>query len=628
MSTIPINIHKMLSSSKIPEQVLQATELLAKALGDNDVAKGHAYEICNTWQRRFETALRSEIPDWSGLVGFRSIIDFTIPIGENPEIFLPPFIRDKIGSNILDEVRSKNLIDTYEKCLAAYILFFEKSESIHSGKFTLSPGSEAEKFFIQNLSKFYHVLGGQAGNISLLWRYIGANVISYVPYVYQDLVKLWDKYPELKVLKVIRFENGTYIIETLNNIPPGVLRSDGCRVDAPSGGSIIIVKDGKRLIFQFSGTRDLYMNPEKPMSWNKVQFKYDDKDLLEGGSLTPNDNNDITWPSIPIFCQCIIDNNSKNLIIKPNNNEMIIKAFKGKVDFAIIGGTDMIFRDSWLQKDPKLQARLLTILEEQLETMASYGIRIGIEISGFPNRDYAHFIKRLCQRNIVIAIGINGVDELPDTVGKKIICDNQLYDFWLDPQSESKDLQDEIKDTKSQKEHFEYVTYLRAKKLAEATGVRTLYVHTMALDIILRKDADPGSLLRAQLADMMGKGLVIAALIKRAYGEKWLEVLKERMPLAIKPEAMVKLAKFAEDFDKYDGKEGTYGRVLHSGYWIAPNKNQYSMAVVPVMWPYIPETRTSENSTKDNPVQKLLKGLNATGSGDMTFGAFFFLGGV
>jgi hypothetical protein len=239
----------------------------------------------------------------------------------------------------------------------------------------------------------------------------------------------------------------------------------------------------------------------------------------------------------------------------------------------------------------------------------------------------------MCRDDVIVALGINGVDELPDMVGEKIIEGGSLHDIWLDPEMAvgpgSKDkenreaLADELRKTANETkadlaqnkefgQHFEYATYLRAKKLAEATGVRTLYAHTMTLDVILRRDADPGSLLRAQLGDMVGKGLVIAALLKRA-GK--FDHLGERIPAAVKPEAMVALARFARDFEHYENVSDVQERLLTSGYWLDPSPEQYSVAVVPVMWP-------------DPSVEPLMKDVNPTGSGDMTFGAFFLIGGV
>ncbi|MEE4356328.1 MAG: hypothetical protein V2I97_07645 [Desulfococcaceae bacterium] len=101
--------------------------------------------------------------------------------------------------------------------------------------------------------------------------------------------------------------------------------------------------------------------------------------------------------------------------------------------------------------------------------------------------------------------------------------------------------------------------------------MRTLYVHSNTLDFILRKDADPGALFRAQQGDIMGKGLVIAALMRRAYGKNWTnEKDMDKMTPAVTPEAMKRMGKFAVDFEEYEKISGSRDRILHKGYWIAP----------------------------------------------------------
>jgi hypothetical protein len=605
-----IKVDSLLSAGNIRPQILEALKQLKDVLRHKSDASGRAYLICSTWQRRFELALRSEIPEWVGLAGFRCITDFTIPtyaLNNKEELkkFFPP------KPNKIKKEDCRQDIGTFEECWRAFEQYFEARRDLHSGKFQLQ--KEAEKHFLSKLDLCEQLLGGQAGNILWLWRCIGADSIGFVPYFAKGLSNLRDKMPELGDLKVLRFENNKIEIRPLEqlNSRVGVFDKSGSdRIGAPSGGSIIMFKDGRRLIYQFKGFRDLEMRTTDSMPWDRVQFFFKDNELLEKPIHSENPS-DITWPIVHLFCECYIDS-SKTLCIRFFDDEEV-KKIAENVDFAVLGGIDAIFFDSWIKKDPTLQAKLLEIIERQMRVLSANGVRIGVEISGFPHRDYAIFLRRLCREGVIVAAGINGVDELPDVVGERILIENNLYDFWLDPKDLKNSLQSEAKDPKLRGEHFEYITYLRAKRLAEVMGVRTLYVHTMTLDIILRKEADPGSLLRAQLGDMMGKGLVIAALLRRAHRGKWVDELNQKITPAVKPEAMSILGKFASDFAHYEENPGAEDRLLHSGFSLAPTPNDYSLAIVPVMWPH------HEEVTKD---------LNATGSGDMTFGAFFFLGGV
>jgi hypothetical protein len=618
MPQLPFNIGEMLSAGRIRRQVRKASRGLGRFLGDDESAHGRAYDACHAWQRRFEQALRSEIPDWAGLAGFRCITDFTIPprYQENVDAIFP---KSKPGPAKKPPIPFPETIDTHELIWHAYDLFKE-GQAPHAGKINLA--GDAEDHWRKNLHRCFKVLGGQAGNILWLWHCIQRKAIAYVPYLSKKVMEFDHELPDIEITK---FQDGNIIHRRLGEATDLTgMREKNTKqpVSAPSGGSVIVFGGGQRLIYMFKGMIDLDIKSPEEMPWDRVRFVDDANDwemILE------REASDMKWPQINLFCDCYIDD--KTLVIRLINEEELKEAF-GEVDFAILGGMDSIFFDKWLTKQPSLSTYLRGVAKRQLKALRSCGVRIGVELSRAPGVEYALFLQELCREGLVVAAGINGIDELPDLVHKNWRDGNGLNDLWLNPEEMRRsgynneilaEAQKTAKKTKAEAKssgrYFEYVTYLRAKKLAEALGVRTLYVHTVTLDFILRRDADPGALLHAQLGDMMGKGLVIAALLKRAYGKGWFEHLNERMPPAVKPEAMAKLAQFARDFEAYEHVPGAEDRLFRSGYWLAPARDQYSLAVVPVMWPDVSEA-------------ELPSDLNPTGSGDMTFGAFFFLGGV
>jgi len=403
-----------------------------------------------------------------------------------------------------------------------------------------------------------------------------------------------------------------------------VRKSIGPREPAPSGGGVLDSEKGARLIYGFNGVRVLDQG-DNSRPWDRVQYFYKGRALFE----TPfnpeefntkhpdNQISQYSWPGIWMFSDCWIDN--RTFMIRFIEEDEIKNTFAGKADYAVLGGLNSIFYDPWLNCDTQLQANLRNIIKDQLKGLKEAGIRAGVEISGIPDREFALFIQDLCREDLIVALGINGVDELPKVTGKEILEKTKLFDLFLDSKKLDTKLQEAAEAITGASEHFEYITLLRARKLAQFTGVRTLYVHTLDIDLVLRKDADPGSLLRAQLGDIMSKALVIAALLKRSYGDSWASQLTEKMPPAVKPQAMEKLCGFARDFEYFEGINNSADRILRSGYWISPQKENYSFASIPVIWPHISD---------DNPADALPERLNTTGSGDMTFGAFFFLGGV
>lgn len=614
MAQLPPHFQKMLSAPGIRPQVLTAVKLLTAAMGGGAANHGGAYVLCNTWQQRFELALRGEVPDWVGLAGFRIITDYTIPPSKVPGVFPP---KEPVSADPCPKA-----IDDFEKCWRAYDQYLIKGRNLYSGKFTLA--GVAEDHFLADRTNCDPLLGGQSGNILWLWTCIGARAVGYVPYLSRGLASLPASFPRLGHLNMLRFDWGAPILEPLSTVAgaAGVptAAASNAPVGAPSGGSITVPDHGRRLILQFPGMRDLDLPRGAPAPWDQVEFRLKEASL---GVLKREDSSDVTWPSLPFFCDAEVDLPSRTLVvtlIDPAKLGGIVHA-QAVVDYAVLGGMNGLWDDGWLKRDATLQSKLAAALESQLKALSDSGVRIGVELSSLGDPGYLGFVGRLCRDGVIVAMGLNGIDELPEITGS----DRFGRAFQLDCDTLPAGVISAAVRPGYSGPIPEYLTYLRARKLARALGVRTLYVHTETLDFILRKEADPGALLRAQLGDMMGKGLVIAALLQRTYGDNWLSQLNQRMPPAVKPEAMVRLWEFANDFGDHEFGAGTpqgaaaRDRLLSSGCWLAAAASDYSVAVVPVMWPDV-----SEGSADD----ALPPGFNPTGSGDMTFGAFFLLGGL
>ncbi len=598
-----IEIKQLLAASSIRPQLRATVEALAKVLhGDAHQALGQAYTICDDWQQRFESALRLENPAWSVLAAFRGGVDFILDAQTLAEL-------EQAATPLADSpTPAQNLpkeLSTLAECWQAYVQYFKKGTDLHSGKFILK-APEVQNWFLARLGRLQPVLGSQAGNIVNLWQAIGAEAILDVPYLSQSLAELPIHYPKLRNLQLLLLANEHSELRPLADSQSlaGVCNNHGARVAAPTCAGFAVVEQGRRLSYMLPSLQVIEPQAGEPPTWREVQFFYQGEPLLEWP--LPREVNDPTWPAIPLFSHSQINAEAKRLEITLLDGKQLATALKNKVEFAILGGMDAIFRDKWLSRDRRLQTRLLKIVEEQLRALNDCGIRIGIEWSGIPHPNYVRLVERLCLAGVIKAIGVNGVDELPQIVGETFL-QNELDQFWLDEREIPKAIR--AKPT----EHAEYLTFLRARKLAQVTQARTLYVHTLDLDVILRRDTDPGALVHAQLADLKGKGLVIAALLERAYQGQWSEQLV-KMPPALKPEAMPRLAQFAQDYETFEKTSNSANQILNKGYWIAASPSQYSVAVVPIMWP----------SAEDAMPEK----LNTTGAGDMAFGAFFLLGGV
>lgn len=179
MAKLRFEITTMLRKAGIRKQMMEAVTRLTNVLDHTEHAAGKAYKICDTWQRRFELALRNEILDWIGLAGFRLITDFTIP-GDRVRDMFPP--RPANGKNL-----DKNELEDFEQCWQAYEQYFQdesSSEAEKNNSKNRESGSEAGKYILKGevadyfrsqLHRCDQTLGGQAGNILWLWLTIGAS---------------------------------------------------------------------------------------------------------------------------------------------------------------------------------------------------------------------------------------------------------------------------------------------------------------------------------------------------------------------------------------------------------------------------------------------------------------------
>jgi hypothetical protein len=610
----------------ITKQFGLAVDTLGEAIGD----KGKAYIICSGWQKQFQAALQSANPDWFGLASFRLITDYTCEADKLLGIVGPKLSKDA-GNGAVPSWIEKGQIKSKQDISDAYHLYHVLKKDINSGKLDLvTPAAEAP--FLKHLESFDKKLGGQAGNILWLWLTLlggesDSRVLGFTPYLSKGMSQISG----LQNLHLLLLRDGRFWVK-----PLGALASDsGVREigrrephNAPAGGSVVVPKSGRRLIYQFKGIRDLHLEDAKGMPWVQVQFCFGDEPI---GPPVERAADDLTWPAINLFCDCYIHKiqGKSTLVVRLATENELVEALGGRADFAILGGIDALFRDPWLNHE-KVHGHLVGVASRQIEALAvRCGIRIGVELSTTPSPAYSGLLGRWCSRGLVAALGVNGEDELPP-----MAANLQYRPSYTGLHGA---LLSEAQNTGLKGSGFAYITYLRARTLAEAIGVNTLYVHTNSLDFILQRHATPGALLRAQLADMKGKGLVIAALLRKAYGESWDKHLV-KIPPTVKPGAMAELARFARDFADHESqgpgqRETVYRRILHSGIWLAPSASSYSVAVVPVMWPpvgenAVPAKRGKKGVPGATAEPELPEKLNSTGAGDMTFGAFFYLGGV
>lgn len=174
-------------------------------------------------------------------------------------------------------------------------------------------------------------------------------------------------------------------------------------------------------------------------------------------------------------------------------------------------------------------------------------------------------------RNIIRSVGLND-EELSDIAG--------LSDFPLDERSVPTGASSI------------YYRYLQAKALAEVLHLDRLYVHGNKVDLILRKNATPGIMRQEIEADLFVKGLVVLAILKRSFKADWVMKAREleETELTLAKKGFRALLRFALDLykEEHRGIEELEA-FTRNGYYCDRSPGAYSLAIVPVMWPRLPE---------------------------------------
>jgi ADP-dependent phosphofructokinase/glucokinase len=237
-------------------------------------------------------------------------------------------------------------------------------------------------------------------------------------------------------------------------------------------------------------------------------------------------------------------------------------------------------------------------MQRQLSALARKGVRLHLEVSGITTFRVADWIREAIHGSVK-SVGINQ-EELEQITGDQAF---RSSDYFLTSRASVSDPPEPF--TKR---------YERALKLAKAFDLDELYVHGNDADLIVVRHVPRAAIWQGLVADLFAKGVVVLALLQRSV-RNWHQ-LAANLAMTLKKDGFVSLLALADliSRDSSKTKPGEQATILRdisfNGYWFSRTPNDYSVAVVPVMWPELPHD------------------LSAAGAGDAVSATFAVFGRI
>jgi len=349
----------------------------------------------------------------------------------------------------------------------------------------------------------------------------------------------------------------------------------------PQTGQPITARQDDRLIYRvFNHIRD------HMQQWDDVIIETDSGELLQGPTGLDKDE----WPFVAGFVDWDVTTDKKLKIrfLKPSQMAEIGRRFR-YVILNAPGLRSFTGPESVLPQDA-LGKMLSEALVKQIAALREAGCKIHLELSGGAgeNDRLMPFARSL--RSLIGSLGLNQeelrqVTNLPDCPQPNgaIPHPSEIFN-----------------------------RYQRARQLAETLDADRLYVHGNDVDLVLRRNGSPGDMHNEIQADLFTKGVVVAGVLQRSTDD-WVAEINNLEPL-LTADGFIRLIEFGFDFARLrhpapssplgmtvEGKQ-LFRNLVETGYYIATASNEYSVAVIPVMWPRLPA------------------GINPTGAGDICSG--------
>lgn len=558
----------------------EATRALLHLLGLSEVVI-----FLSLWHARFHKSLTPEPPPESVLCAFTSVVDRVLnPAGW--QSFLT--WASKSSGLLIDETidRAEHLAQTGRNSqggdlrrdvhspldIVGALLYFIRNPPAHK---PLIKGPT----FLSNLRNFLaglppgqvrEVLGGAAAVIAEVLSSLGVGSFPAAEGIHTGGVRLYCLYhspaqaathgPATQRLVLPSTHPNSFI--ALPARESGSYEAEGQTREHPAGGSLVFAYDAGFTLGRWrarQADRAIFRHAPfglEPTGWSQIRLYSAQGEEIKWPEIPAGGE----WPWLPGFLRWWVEGGALHLSFA---GQALLEAIAQAHHYIIIGG---LGPELFVAGDT-LREMIATEVARQLHILAEAGATLHLELSGVSGEMALEPFAQ-AMRGAVRSLGVNEA-ELEDIARRG--------DF----QAEVSPGADPV-----------FQRYERALALARQFSLERLYVHGNEVDLILRRSGSPGDMRQEIAADLFAKGVVVLAILQRSVAD-WREQMEKLAPVLLWRgfRALIAFAwslANARYKDNLPARDALFKRLIEGGYSLPEGREDYAVAVVPVMWPQLP----------------------------------------
>jgi ADP-dependent phosphofructokinase/glucokinase len=559
--------------------------------------------LIEQWNRRLRLSLRQDVPPERVICGFNALVDVGYQL-DDPPGELGEFLRWVAAQANLSEhdacsqaaARATNgplltgKVDSALEMLAAILQAMRAPHAEWKPRLAPHLWEQVQEHIERRRvagAKVSSRMGGASGNMAHVLSRLGVRTTGH--WLYHSAEMAADSPANLMRL---RLEGGQKVEETakVDGIYSPVEGSP--QADPARRSYVFDFKQGSTLcgVSAVGTGRVIFIAPlhlsatpisDTPKPWRRLILRTTTPTgTTQDGEVHGADAvlEDRGWPFLPAFASKRLERDA--LVVELASLDVMQKVAE-QFDYFMLGGIQSIADNLHALQtligghpsEPAVRTIIKHGVRGQLEVLARNGVGVHWEIGGIASPDLMDHLADIC-RGRVKSAGLNH-EELGKIMGGMAFRQTRYA----------------LPRTMATHRSAILTRYDQAVHLARALGLDELYVHGTDVDLIVRRRTSRGALRQEIAVTLFAKGVVLLALLQRSV-PNWTQYVQQAViPPLLKAEGFVALLELAKGlamrhFPNNEPLERrTFADIGQSGYYYERDPEDYSMMVIPVMWP-------------------------------------------